>query len=118
MDRDVEQWAKALERGGFEREKASEPMRGVLGGPEYIGGYTCTPMEGSSEQISEGKAGWSGRTGALIALGSFARGVVHVHRSSRGMDKLPVDLCMKSSRGSRGRSDVDSSPFDPGREGS
>jgi hypothetical protein len=57
IDRDVEQCAKALERGGFERMSASEPIKGVFGGPEYRGGYTCTSVEGSNEQRSEGKAG-------------------------------------------------------------
>ena len=56
MERDVEQCAKALESGGFERACAAEPIKGVLGGPEYKGGYTCTPVAGSSEQTSEGKA--------------------------------------------------------------
>ena len=56
MKRDVEQCARALESGGFERVTAAVPITGVLGGPEYKGGYTCTPVEGSSEQTSEGKA--------------------------------------------------------------
>ena len=62
MEREVEQCAKALESGGFERKSAAEPIKGVLGGPEYKGGYTCTSDTGSSEQTSEGKASWSERT--------------------------------------------------------
>lgn len=49
MEREVEQCAKALESGGFERKSAAEPIKGVLGGPEYKGGYTCTSDTGSSE---------------------------------------------------------------------
>jgi hypothetical protein len=56
MEREVEQCAKALESGGFERKSAAEPIEGVLGGPEYKGGYTCTSVAGSNEQTSEGKA--------------------------------------------------------------
>lgn len=64
MEREVEQCAKALESGGFERKSASVPIRGVLGGPEYRGGYTCMSVAGSSEQTSEGKANWSEGTQA------------------------------------------------------
>lgn len=103
MDKDVEQCAKALERGGLERKKASEPIEGVFGGPEYRGGCTCTSVEGSSEQISEGKASLSEQTRTWVVLGCSegdAGDVAHVHESSRGMDKLPMELRKNSSRGS------------------
>ena len=103
MDKDVEQCAKALESGGFERKKAAEPIEGVLDGPEYIGGCSCASMEGSSEQRSEGKAGRSEKPRTWVGVGCSegdAGGAAHVHESSRGMDKLPIELCNKSSRGS------------------
>lgn len=103
MDRDVEQCAKALESGGFERKKASEPIEGVFGGPEYRGGCTCMSMEGSNEQRSEGKAGLSERTWTWVVLKGFegeAGGAAQVHESSRGMDKLPMDLSKKTLKGS------------------
>lgn len=103
MDKDVEQCAKALESGGFERKKAAEPIEGVLGGSEYMGGGSCASMEGSSKRRSEGNAGWSEKPWAWVGvecLEGDAGGAAHVHESSRGMDKLPIESCNKSSRGS------------------
>jgi len=100
MERDVEQCAKALEIGGFERVCASEPIRGVLGGPEYKGGCTCTSVAGSSEQMSEGKAKRSEQSRTKGVLGCFEGGTDPGHESSKVSDKLPVDVCKKSSRSS------------------
>ena len=60
------------------------------------------PIEGSSEQRSEGKAGRLEQTRTWVGLGfeGDTGGTIHVHESSRGMDKSLIELSKKSSRGS------------------
>ena len=109
IDSEVEQCAKVLESRGLVRKEAPEPIKGVLGGPEYRGGCTCMCAEGSSKQRSEGKASWSKRTGVCVVFGCLEGDADAVHWSCRGMGRLPVDSC---ARGSRERSDEGSDPFD------
>ena len=71
---------------------AAEPIRGVLGGPEYKGGYTCTSVPGSSEYTSEGNANWPERTRAAFGCSEGGADAALVHESSRNLDKLPVEL--------------------------
>jgi len=100
MESEAEQCAKALESGGCERKSAAEPIKGVLGGPEYKGGYTCTSDTGSSEQTFEGKANWSERTWVWVHLGYGVRAGAWVGDVSRDLDKLPAEFCEKLLGGS------------------